>query len=70
MSRPIILTDGGANSRFWVTEPAPEHTPYGEDTDAVVDDQFGGIILYCHKDHSARIILGLLLAEVAQAWHE
>jgi hypothetical protein len=44
------------------SEPADDwvgHHPFDGDTDQIVDLQQGGVIAYCHKDSSHRIVMAL-----------
>lgn len=41
------------------TDEWAESRPYGEDTDQIVDLEQGGVIAYCHKDSSHRIVMAI-----------
>lgn len=50
-----------ADNRFWihtsVVEDQPDvPMPFGDDTVGIVDEEEGGVILYCHKDSAINII--------------
>jgi hypothetical protein len=47
--------------RFWVHDSVVQDQPdvgmpYGGDTVGIVDEEEGGVILYCHRDSAAAII--------------
>lgn len=52
-------------TRFWSMVPEmhelTQAETYGAETVAIVDEETGGIILYCHEDSAERIINALVL---------
>ena len=49
-------------TRYWGMDANPEDghaQPYGTDTVGVVDEEAGGVILYCHRLNEDRILAAL-----------
>lgn len=51
--------------RFWALDVTIEDghpQAYGSDTVGIVDEEAGGVILYCHELNASRIIAALIAA--------
>lgn len=51
------------DQRFWVCDEPPDYKPFGDDTDGIVDETQGGIILYCHRLNTSSILSALRAAD-------
>lgn len=57
--RPPWKADDPEECRFWVDDTPSATMPWFASTVAIVDEDSGGVIVYCHEDNADRVLDGL-----------